>query len=81
GIGIDAAYEKQLNCIGQYFNAADVKTFENVLQEIVPQTLSKTTVSVEIQDAQGKAVESNVNMTFLNSLTGVPEYNYVHYLA
>lgn len=81
GIGIDAAYEKQLNCIGQYFNAADVKTFENVLQQIVTQALSKTTVSVEIQDAQGKAVESNVNMTFLNSLTGVPEYNYVHYMS
>jgi len=80
GIGIDQAYEQQLNCIGQYFNAADVKTFENVLQQIVTQTLSKTTVSVEIQDAQGKPVESNVNMTFINSLTGVPEYNYVHYM-
>lgn len=80
GIGIENAYEEQLNCIGQYFNAADVRTFENVLQQIVTQALSKTTVSVEIQDAKGKAVDSNVNMTFLNSLTGVPEYNYVHYL-
>ncbi|MBB6611189.1 VWA domain-containing protein [Pontibacter sp. Tf4] len=80
GIGIDAEYEKQLNCIGQYFNAADVKTFENVLTEIVTQTLSETTVSVELQDENGKSVETNVNMTFLNSLTGLPEYNFVHYL-
>ncbi|MEJ8755887.1 VWA domain-containing protein [Pontibacter sp. H259] len=80
GIGIDAEYEKQLNCIGQYFNAADVKTFENVLTEIVTQTLSETTVSVELQDENGRPVETNVNMTFLNSLTGLPEYNFVHYL-
>ncbi|WP_246000526.1 vWA domain-containing protein [Pontibacter diazotrophicus] len=79
GIGIDPEYEKQLSCIGQYFNAADVQTFETVLTEIVTQTLSQTTVSVELLNEQGQAVESNVNMTFLNSLTGQPEYNYVHY--
>ena len=28
GIGIDPEYEKQLNCIGHYYNAADVQTFE-----------------------------------------------------
>ncbi|NEM97249.1 vWA domain-containing protein [Pontibacter burrus] len=80
GIGIAPEYEQQLNCIGQYFNAADVKTFENVLTEIVTQTLSETTVSVELQDENGRSVETNVNMTFLNSLTGSPEYNFVHYL-
>lgn len=80
GIGIAPEYEQQLNCIGQYFNAADVKTFENVLTEIITQTLSETTVSVELQDENGRPVETNVNMTFLNSLTGLPEYNFVHYL-
>ncbi|GAB3532669.1 hypothetical protein GCM10027443_16810 [Pontibacter brevis] len=79
GIGIEPQYEKQLSCIGQYFNAADVQTFENVLTEIVTQALSQTTVSVELLNEQGQAVESNVNMTFLNSLTGQPEYNFVHY--
>ncbi|WP_018479062.1 vWA domain-containing protein [Pontibacter roseus] len=79
GIGIEPEYEKQLNCIGQYFNAADVRTFQKVLTEIVTQTLSQTTVAVDLKDAQGKSVESNVNLTFVNALTGVPEYNYVHY--
>ncbi|TXK49663.1 VWA domain-containing protein [Pontibacter qinzhouensis] len=79
GIGIAAEQEAQLNCIGQYFNAADVRTFQNVLTEIVLQTLSPTTVSVELLDASGKPTESNVNMTFVNALTGQPEYNFVHY--
>ncbi|WP_439879836.1 vWA domain-containing protein [Pontibacter sp. MBLB2868] len=79
GIGIAPEYEQQLSCIGQYFNAADIKTFQNVLTEIVTQTLSETTVSVELLDEKGRPVETNVNMTFLNSVTGDTEYNYVHY--
>ncbi|WP_299820767.1 VWA domain-containing protein [uncultured Pontibacter sp.] len=79
GIGIDPQYEQQLSCIGQYFNAADVKTFENVLTEIVTQTLSETTVSVELLDEQNRPVETNLNMTFVNAVTGSTEYNFVHY--
>ncbi|MEJ8802219.1 vWA domain-containing protein [Pontibacter sp. H249] len=79
GIGIAPEYEQQLSCIGQYFNAADVKTFENVLTEIATQTLSETTVSVELLDEQNRPTETNLNMTFVNALTGGTEYNYVHY--
>ncbi len=80
GIGIEKEFEPQLNCIGQYFNAANVQAFQQVLTQIVTQALSETTVSVELLDEQNKAVESNVNMTFLNTLTGSTEYNFVHYL-
>ncbi|AKD01840.1 VWA domain-containing protein [Pontibacter korlensis] len=80
GIGIEPQHEKQLNCIGQYFNAADIKTFETVLSEIVTQALSQTTVSVELLDEQGRPTETGVNMTFVNALTGEAEYDYVHYL-
>ncbi|WP_237151112.1 vWA domain-containing protein [Pontibacter actiniarum] len=80
GIGIEPQHEKQLSCIGQYFNAADVETFETVLTEIVTQALSQTTVSVELLDDQNRPTETNVNMTFVNALTGEAEYNYVHYL-
>ncbi|MCX2739857.1 vWA domain-containing protein [Pontibacter anaerobius] len=80
GIGIEPEQEQQLNCIGQYFNAADIKTFETVLTEIVTQTLSKTTVSVELLDEEGRPRETGVNMTFVNTLTGEAEYDYVHFL-
>ncbi|GAB3204201.1 VWA domain-containing protein [Pontibacter aydingkolensis] len=79
GIGIAPEYEQQLSCIGQYFNAADVKTFENVLTQIATQTLSETTVSVELLDEQNRPTETNLNMTFVNAVTGSTEYNYVHY--
>lgn len=80
GIGTNQEDNQQLNCIGQFFNATDVNTFRNVLETIVAQTLAKTTLSVTLAGAGGKALETNVNLTFVNALTGIPEYNYVHYL-
>ncbi|WP_051718880.1 vWA domain-containing protein [Hymenobacter sp. IS2118] len=79
GIGAEKDFGRQLECLGQYYNAADVKTFRTVMDDVIAQTLSKTTVSVNLTDADGRPAESNVNMTFVNNVTEQPEYNYVHY--
>ncbi|UOR06406.1 VWA domain-containing protein [Hymenobacter aerilatus] len=79
GIGAEKEFGKQLECLGQYYNAADVGTFRTVLNDVIAQTLSKTTVAVNLTDEQGRPTESNVNLTFLNNVTEQPEYNYVHY--
>ena len=79
GIGAEKDFGRQLECLGQYYNAAEVATFRTVMNDVIAKTLSKTTVSVNLTDANGKPVESNVNLTFVNNVTGQPEYNYVHY--
>jgi Ca-activated chloride channel family protein len=79
GIGAQKEFGKALECLGQYYNAAEVKTFKTVLNDVIAQTLAKTTVAVNLTDENGRPVESNVNMTFVNNVTGQPEYNYVHY--
>ena len=79
GIGAEKDFGKQLECLGQYYNAAEVKTFRTVMNDVIAKTLSKTTVAVNLTDEAGRPVESNVNMTFVNNVTDQPEYNYVHY--
>lgn len=79
GIGAEHEFGKQLECLGQYYNAADVKTFRTILNDVIAQTLAKTTVAINLTDADGRPVESNVNMTFINNITGAIEYNYVHF--
>jgi Ca-activated chloride channel family protein len=79
GIGAPKEFGKTLECMGRYYNAAEVKTFRTVLNDVIAQTLAKTTVAINLTDEAGRAVESNVNMTFINNVTGQPEYNYVHY--
>ncbi len=79
GIGAEKDFGKQLECMGRYYNAAEVKTLRTVLNDVIAQTLAKTTVAVNLTDADGKPTESNVNLTFVNNVTEQPEYNYVHY--
>ncbi|MCB2377188.1 VWA domain-containing protein [Hymenobacter sp. BT635] len=79
GLGAEKDFGRQLDCLGQYYNAANAKTFRRVLDNVIAQTLTKTTVSVNLTDEAGKPVESNVNLTFVNNVTETPEYNYVHY--
>ncbi|WP_426061690.1 vWA domain-containing protein [Hymenobacter sp. B1770] len=79
GIGAEKDFGRQLECLGNYYNAADVKTFRTVMDDVIAQTLSKTTVTVNLTDEAGRSVETNVNMTFVNNVTEQPEYNYVHY--
>lgn len=80
GIGADSQFEQQFSCVGQYFNAADINAFSKILNQVVDIALSKTTVAIELKDDRGRSVETNVNLTLVNSLTNEPEYNYVHYL-
>lgn len=80
GIGADENFVKAFNCMGQYFDASDVKTFKSVMANILTQTLKETTVRVNLLDSYGKATETNVNMTFINNATNEPEYDFVHYL-
>ena len=79
GIGAERDFGKSLECLGRYYNAADIKTFRTVLNDVIAQTLAKTTVAVNLTDEAGRPVESSVNMTFVNNVTSQPEYNYVHY--
>ncbi|RYZ24676.1 MAG: hypothetical protein EOP49_45650 [Sphingobacteriales bacterium] len=46
---------------------------------MVQQALKRTTVSVLITDQNGRPYENNLNMTFINTVTEQPQYNFVHY--
>ncbi len=78
-IGLGLRTEKSLECAGKYIDADTPGKFNDVLNEAIETSFAKTTVSVEILDANNQPTETNVNVSFLNSLTGVPMYDFVHY--
>lgn len=80
GLGDDPAYTQHFGCMGQFFNASDIRTFRQVLDNVISIALKKTTVSVVLTDEAGRPTESNVNVTFINNVTGRAEYNFVHYM-
>ncbi len=79
-IGLGLRSEKTLECAGKYIDADTPGKFNDVLNEAIESSFAKTTVSVELLDANKRPTETNVNITFVNSLTGNPMYDFVHYL-
>jgi Ca-activated chloride channel family protein len=78
GLGLDGG--KVLDCAGKYIDSKDSKDFNQVLNKSIETTFAKTTVSVELMNAQGQPLESNVNISFLTTGAGTSAYEFVHYL-
>jgi len=79
GIGADENFAKEFECMGQYFEASDINGFKRTLDKIITQTLKETTVVVNLLDINDKPTETNVNMSFINTVTDEVVYDYVHY--
>lgn len=77
GLGIPA--EKSLECAGRFLNADTPGKFNDVLNDALQRSFSKTTISVYLPGPDQKA-HTNINVSFLNSRTGVPVYEFVNYL-
>ena len=80
GLGMDLNVAEQFNCMGKFRNAATIDDFKSTLSEIVDRSLSKAFLRVDLLDINDKPLETNVNMSFVNHLTGQTEYDLVHYI-
>lgn len=79
-IGLGVPGGKALDCVGKFIDAQDSQSFNKILNESIETTFATTTVSVELLDGEGKPVETNRNVTFLNNMTRTAAYEFVHYL-
>ncbi len=79
GLSMDEDYKKEFDCLGTFFDARQISDFRRALDLALRQSLSETTVSVELLDDKGLPTETNINVSFLNHLTQIPEYEFVHF--
>ncbi len=79
GLNMDKDYQNQFGCTGTYFDARHIRDFRQALNVALQQSLLKTTVTVELTDNQNLPNETNINVSFINSVTGDPVYEFVHY--
>lgn len=78
GLGLEEKDKKQFDCIGNYYDAGDEKTFSNAMSIVVSQALNITTTQINLLDAFGLPVEKNIEITLYDHLSGEVRYNYVH---
>lgn len=79
GIGMGQEYKDQFKCIGEYYDAKDIPSFQEALAKAVSTTLDKTTASVELLDINNAPRETNINVSFINNFTKEPAFDFVHY--
>lgn len=79
-IGLGVPGGKVLDCVGKFIDSEDANSFNKILNAAIETTFANTTVSVELLDGKNKPVESNLSISFLNSMTGTAAYEFVHYL-
>lgn len=78
GVDIDVNLANVLDCMGNYFNAADEQEFKQAINTIVAQVTNLTTVTVNLLDTDGKPLETNAVMSFHDNLSGDIRYTYMH---
>ncbi len=79
-IGIGKNFKESFDCVGSYFDATNETEFRNALNIVISRALNPTTAQVNLLDQYGKPTETNVNMTFLDNVSGKIKYNFIHSL-
>jgi Ca-activated chloride channel family protein len=80
GLGLDLSVKTNFDCLGEYLNAENKKSFQDAISKVTTQSLEPTTVSVQLLDHQKRPIETDVNISFINNFTGQTVYDFVHYL-
>ncbi len=79
GLGLGLEYEKNFECLGKYFDATDVPKFRKSLNVVLRQSLLETSASVELLNENNAPIVTDVNVSFINSVTRQSVYDFVHY--
>jgi Ca-activated chloride channel homolog len=78
-IGLGMAAERSLDCAGTFMNADTPGNFYEILNYAIKRSFESTTVSVNLMGPNQRR-ETNINVSFLNSYTGVAQNEFVNYL-
>lgn len=78
GMSLQAKSYEQMQCMGKLYNTSSADEFSTTLRNVVSESITKTSLQVNLNDINGKPTESDVNMTFYDLETRLPKYNFYH---
>jgi len=80
GIGLDKNFKETFDCVGTYFDAANEKTFQDVLGIVISQALDNTSAQVNLIDQNGFPSETDLPVTFYDRVSGKVKKQFIHAL-
>ena len=78
GIGLDQNFKHTFECVGNYYDATDENTFQNVLGIVISQALNNTTAQINLLDINDNPTETDVPITLYDRTSGAIKYSFVH---
>lgn len=78
GVGLDVKFADVFGCMGKFYDVSNEANFKDVLNLVLTEAISQTTVQVDLLDIDKKPTETDVNMTFYDAGTKQIRYNYLH---
>ena len=78
GVGLDVKFADVFACMGKFYDVSNEANFKDVLKLVLTESLSQTTVQVDLLDITKKPSETDVDMTFYQAGTSNVKYNYLH---
>lgn len=80
GVGLDAKFADIFACMGKFYDVSNEANFKDVLNLVLIEALSQTSVEVDLLDLSKNPTETDVDMTFYEVGTNISKYNYIHTL-
>lgn len=80
GVGLDVKFADVFGCMGKFYDVSNEANFKDVLNLVLTEAISQTTVQIDLLDITKKPTETDVNMTFYDANTKQIKYNYLHTL-
>lgn len=81
GIGLEEEYKDTFRCVGNFFDATDPETFQEVLDIVIEQAMLDTSFEVDLIDGDGAASISNVATSLYDEHSGALLERFVHTLG
>lgn len=78
GVGLDVKFADVFACMGKFYDVSNEANFKDVLKLVLTESLSQTTVQVDLLDINKKPSETDVDMTFYLAGGSHVKYNYLH---
>ena len=80
GVGLNENEKTKFDCVGSYYDASDAVTFKNAMNIVISQALNNTTTQINLINAFGDPLETNIEMTLYDAFSGEVRYDLVHSL-
>lgn len=78
GLNLTPATSERMDCIGNYYNAANPEALRSIMKTTIDRVLSSAAVQVNLLDSESRPLETDVSMTFSHEVGGAARYQFYH---